>query len=63
MVTLAIMVTGFIAYGIYFQSSRERTIIVSNNNLAQTLALQRNEISKLLEEMSRQMAVLKCKVC
>jgi hypothetical protein len=66
MVTLAIMVTGFIAYGIYFQSSRERTIIVSNvsnNNLAQPLALQRNEISKLLDEMSRQMAVLKCKVC
>jgi len=66
MVTLAIMVTGFIAYGIYFQSSRERTIIVSNvsnNNLTQTIALQRNEISKILDEMSRQMAVLKCKVC
>ena len=69
MVRIAIMVTGFIiACGIYSQSSRGRTtsvrnVVVNNNNLQQTIAIQRNEISKILDEMSRQMAVLKCKVC
>lgn len=60
------MVTSFIAYGIYSQSSREWTISVSkvsNSTLTQTIALQRNVISKILDEMSRQMAVLQCEVC
>ena len=63
------MVTGFIiACGIYSQLSRRRTtsvrnVVVNNNNLQQTIAIQRNEISKILDEMSRQMAVLRCTVC
>lgn len=60
------MVTSFIAYGIYSQSSRVWPINVSkvsNSNLTQTIALQRNVISKILDEMSRQMAVLQCEVC
>ena len=63
------MVTGFIiACVIYSQSSRGRTtsvrnVVVNNNNLQQTIAIQRNEISKILDEMSRQMAVLRCTVC